>query len=172
MRKCQLIYLRPIPPIPTVTPSLYILWHYSFSNRLLLMGIMQLFLQKNKTAACSLQDTPKHRWFRSLLDRLTSFGYIHYLSSAALLFSTNSVDEESSFPTLTLVMPWKKMASCWFYFITLRSLAYPIRLEDKAHLSSDIISKITIEITTNTAGCMVFLKQSCEIQFPVLHYSG
>lgn len=36
---------------------------------------------------------------------------IHYLSRAALLFSTNSVDEESSLPTLTLVMPLKEMAS-------------------------------------------------------------
>lgn len=33
---------------------------------------------------------------------------INYLSSAALLFSTNSVDDESSLPTFTLVMPLKK----------------------------------------------------------------
>lgn len=33
----------------------------------------------------------------------------NYLSSAALRFSTNSVDDESSLPTLTLVIPLKKL---------------------------------------------------------------
>lgn len=96
------------------------------------MGITP-FLHKNSSAAYFLQNLsidgqdPNYRAHMVYITNNSEVKqvlvkYIHYLSRAALLFSTNSVDEESSLPTLTLVMPLKKMASYCFYFIIKKSL--------------------------------------------------
>ena len=47
----------------------------------------------------------KHAWFVKIQTLVFLSFFLSYLSSADLLFSTNSLDDWSSFPTFTLVIP-------------------------------------------------------------------